>query len=97
MNLPKKLEKMREDLSLHLTNRDLLDVMDYTPHKAFTDGFNAVCELLLPEIEKMREVLIKYNTILEANKSDREMLSLLSSGAEACSVLRQWQEFAEGE
>lgn len=79
MNLSKKLEKLRE-----------ASIKGPTPIyvHSYNKGFNAACELLLPEIEKMRAVLkdISVSNCC-ACRCDND----------AIDALKQWQEFAEGE
>lgn len=72
MNLPKKLEKLRDDLP---------EIDKY--------GFNAACEILLPEIEKMREALGDIS-VHSCDDCD-------CNASTALDALKQWQEFVECE
>lgn len=97
MNLSKKLEKLRE-----------ASIKGPTPIyvHSYNKGFNSACELLLPEIEKMREALIEITDIENTEMRHREHTKYcmsLNSGDCGCSygevikALKQWQEFLEGE
>lgn len=55
MSIPKKLAEKREEL----TNKIFLK-KNLTMEEDFVSGFNAACDLLLPEIKKLEEVLKIY-------------------------------------
>lgn len=82
MNLSKKLEKLRE-----------ASIKGPTPIyvHSYNKGFNSACELLLPEIEKMREALVKISNEQLFDDDEKE------AWFTARKALKQWQEFAEGE
>lgn len=82
MNINKKLEKLRK-----------ASIKGPTPIyvHSYNKGFNAACELLLPEIEKMREALVKISNEQFFDDDEKE------AWFTAREALKQWQEFAEGE
>lgn len=92
MNLPKKLEKFRdmkakEKYPDHLQSA-LTSGLQFKP---FCKGFNAACEILLPEIEKMLGALDSgVSDFYNSNVYGIDVTVLEQA-------LKQWQEFVEGE
>lgn len=91
MNLPKKLEKLRDESSEKYGGTVTLRETRIRRIAGFNSGFNAACELLLPEIEKMRICLEHY-----ANEELWFEATCLGGPDIAKETLKQWQEFVEG-
>lgn len=58
MNIPKKLEEKRDELAREFNSKEYGSKID------FKKGFSSACNLLLPEIEKLREALNFYGNTL---------------------------------
>lgn len=59
MIIPKNLQEKRDELAREFENQAwrAAPYTDVTIDSSFRDGFNSACNLLLPEIEKMVELL----------------------------------------
>jgi len=75
MNIPKKLKEKRDELASQPPWR-IEGCVDFSYE--FKSGFNAACNLLLPEIEKLSKVLDTYTDIYTpGNDAAKEALQSL--------------------
>jgi hypothetical protein len=64
MTTRKEIEAKCEELAVHLTNQDLLNLITYTPYELFIDGTKAALDLTWPMIKELSE---RNKKLLEDN------------------------------
>lgn len=79
MTLPKKLEEKRDELAQYICVMPWTTLeVDDERKEYFNEGFNAACNLLLPEIKKLEEALMHskvgfYSVSFVADSNDLKM------------------------
>lgn len=92
MTLPKLLQEKRDELAHEHENYAwrAAPYTEVTIDSSFRTGFDSACDLLLPEIQKLREALLRLTVRLEESASIHD---IKPSAEIVKQALKSWQEF----